>query len=195
MNASVPFPRELAEIIATHRALFGGFVMETNPDGEPPAGEAAFKVIESQDELNRIVGDRLARERAKFADYDDVKAKADQFDALQDQQKSIEDKAKEREAEAIKRAEAAEAKALRREVALEHNLSPGDAALLDGVADEEAMKALAKRLATDAGKQQEGGGANGEKKFVVPGQGTGSAGGTALTGRERAQAYLEKHKL
>ena len=34
----------------------------------------------NQDEVNAIVADRLTRERAKYADYDDLKAKAQQFD-------------------------------------------------------------------------------------------------------------------
>ena len=38
----------------------------------------------SQDELDRIVEDRIARERAsKWPDYDTVKAKADQLEGLQ----------------------------------------------------------------------------------------------------------------
>ena len=40
----------------------------------------------------------------------------------------------------------AEAKALRREVAVEFGLSPADAALLDTVSDEAAMRSLAERL-------------------------------------------------
>lgn len=39
---------------------------------EPPAGEKTF----SQSDVNRIVEDRLRREQAKYADYDDLKAKA-----------------------------------------------------------------------------------------------------------------------
>lgn len=35
----------------------------------------------TQDEVNAIVADRLARERAKYADYDDLKGKAAKFDA------------------------------------------------------------------------------------------------------------------
>lgn len=35
-----------------------------------------FTPIESQDVLDRIIGERLAREREKFADYDDLKALA-----------------------------------------------------------------------------------------------------------------------
>lgn len=43
----------------------------------------------TQDEVNAIVADRLARERAKYADYDDLKAKAGKTDALQQQLDAI----------------------------------------------------------------------------------------------------------
>lgn len=57
------------------------------PEGEggapaAPEGGSEFKAITSQEELDRRVGDRLARERAKFADYDDLKAKAAKFDEV-----------------------------------------------------------------------------------------------------------------
>ena len=42
----------------------------------------AFEVIETQEALDKIIGDRLAREKAKFADYDDLKNKAGLYDAL-----------------------------------------------------------------------------------------------------------------
>lgn len=66
---------------------------------------------------------------------------------IEDAQKSEADKAAERLAEAERKAAEAEARVLRREVALEHKLKPEDAALLDAVTDEEAMRALALRLA------------------------------------------------
>ena len=43
----------------------------------------------TQDEVNDIVADRLARERAKYADYDDLKAQAGKTDALQQQLDAI----------------------------------------------------------------------------------------------------------
>ena len=43
----------------------------------------------TQDEVNAIVADRLTRERAKYADYDDLKAKAGKTDALQQQLDAI----------------------------------------------------------------------------------------------------------
>ena len=33
-----------------------------------------FKTIETQEELDRIIGERLSRQKEKFADYDDLKA-------------------------------------------------------------------------------------------------------------------------
>lgn len=36
-----------------------------------------FVAPSSQEELNRIIGERLARERAKFADYHDIKTTAE----------------------------------------------------------------------------------------------------------------------
>lgn len=52
---------------------------ETTPPegGQQQGGGDGFKPITSQDELNRIIGDRVARERSRFADYDDLKAKAE----------------------------------------------------------------------------------------------------------------------
>lgn len=48
---------------------------------------ADFKVIETQEEFDKAVGERLRREREKFeekyADYDAVKEKADKYDAFE----------------------------------------------------------------------------------------------------------------
>ena len=43
----------------------------------------------TQDEVDAIVADRLTRERAKYADYDDLKAQAGKTDALQQQLDAI----------------------------------------------------------------------------------------------------------
>jgi regulator of replication initiation timing len=42
----------------------------------------------TQAELDRVVSDRLDRERKRFADYNDLKTKASQFDELQEENKS-----------------------------------------------------------------------------------------------------------
>lgn len=62
-----------------------------------------FKAITSQDELNRVLHDRLERERAKFADYDAFKEKAAEYDKAQDAAKSELQKLAERAEAAEKR--------------------------------------------------------------------------------------------
>lgn len=48
----------------------------TKPEGNKPEQEAAkgqdFKAITSQDQLDQIIKTRLERERAKYADYDEL---------------------------------------------------------------------------------------------------------------------------
>lgn len=51
---------------------------------ETPKPEApAFHPPASQEELDRMIGKRVAREREKFADYDELKVKAEKTDELQ----------------------------------------------------------------------------------------------------------------
>lgn len=47
------------------------------PAGDSQAAPEAFRAPESQEELDRIIQKRIDRERAKFADYDDIKTKFD----------------------------------------------------------------------------------------------------------------------
>lgn len=42
----------------------------------------------TQAELDKIVGERLARDRAKYADYDDLKAKAAKYDEFEEANKT-----------------------------------------------------------------------------------------------------------
>lgn len=50
----------------------------------------------TQDEVNAIVGKRLAEEKSKFADYEEIKAKAAKFDEVEEANKSELQKAVER---------------------------------------------------------------------------------------------------
>lgn len=58
--------------------------------------DVAFDPITSQEEFDKRVSARIARERAKFADYSDLKTKAEQFDEIQQAAKSETEKALER---------------------------------------------------------------------------------------------------
>lgn len=85
-------------------------------DNTGNAGDG-FKAPASQAELDRIVQSRLERERAKFADYDELKARAEKVSELEESSKSELQKAQER-AEAAERAlSEVQSKAVRAEVA------------------------------------------------------------------------------
>jgi hypothetical protein len=101
----------------------------TQPVTEPapteptePAGE--WKPPASQADLDRIIQDRLARATAKFKDYDQIKAEAEQLRALAatDQDKAVAQARKEAE-------ETARAQAIPRVVRAEFKAAAKDAGL------------------------------------------------------------------
>lgn len=104
--------------------------------------EGTFK----QEDVDRIVKERIERERAKYADYDDLKAKAEGA-------KSVEDKLADLEA---KHAET-EARALRSDVAAKHGISAEDRDLFLTGSDETTLTAQAKRLADRVAEQKKQG--------------------------------------
>lgn len=75
---------------------------EEQNKGESGAGDK-FTPITSQEQLNRIIGGRIDSVKSQFADYDELKAKAEKFDQAETEKLSEIEKA-------VKRAEAAEAK-------------------------------------------------------------------------------------
>lgn len=109
--------------------------------GAPPAddgrkgkddGAPGWTPPASREELDRIIGDRLARERARYSDYEDLKKKAAAYDKAEDEKKTAEQRAADRltdleakTAAAEARAAAAEAAALRAEIAADKGV-PAD---------------------------------------------------------------------
>lgn len=110
----------------------------------------SFTPIETQEKFDEMVKERLARERAKFSDYDELKAKAAKFDEAEEARKSDLEKANERinelEAAAKSREEADRLAAARAKVSEETGV-PAD--LISG-ADEESMKESARAIAAFA---------------------------------------------
>lgn len=157
-------------------------------------GAKEFAPIQSQDDLNRIVEARLARERAKFADYQELKAAADKLAALEDRDKSELDKA-------IARAEKAEREAAEKDAALAEKdrevlvqrvaaEKKVPAKWLSGATQEE-LEASADEWLADAQ-----GVAPVSKPGVVPSAGTGDGSGASAMSledvRERARRYAGK---
>jgi hypothetical protein len=92
----------------------------------------------TQDEVNAIVGKRLAEEKGKFADYENLKAKAAKYDEAEEANKSELQKATERanhlEAELTAMKKAEEIRATREKVSKETGIP---ANLLNGTTEDE----------------------------------------------------------
>ncbi len=107
----------------------------------------------SQAELDAIIGDRLKREREKYADYEDLKARAEKYNALEEASKTDLQKAQEQaeaykaELEGLKKAAAA--RDARDKVSAETGVP---ASLLSGET-EEACKAQADAILKWRGSQ------------------------------------------
>lgn len=115
---------------------------------ETPDPEQGSDKTFTQADLDRILADRLSREKGKYADYDDLKAKAAKLDEQEAANKSDIEKATAAAAEAAERAAAAELRALRLEVAGDKGLSPSQAKRLVGTTREE-LEADADELLAD----------------------------------------------
>ena len=116
-----------------------------NTSGETPTADE-FKPITSQEELNRIVGERV--KRAKPADYDDLKAKAAKLDEIEKANQTEAERAQARLAELEAELNQTRSESMRLRVATEHGITDAeDIALFLTGADEETLTKQAKRLA------------------------------------------------
>ena len=113
-------------------------------DGQQPdVGLGDGVITFTQAQLDRMVGERVTRERAKYADYDDLKVKAAKLQEFEDAQKSELQRAQEAKEAAENTAKAAMANANTRLIQAEFIA----AAALAGVKHPEDAYALADRTA------------------------------------------------
>lgn len=63
------------------------FAEDPAPEPEPNPDPTPEPKLVPQDEVDRIVADRLARERKKYADYDDIKAKLTALEQAEEERK------------------------------------------------------------------------------------------------------------
>lgn len=115
-------------------------------------GADSFKAPASQEELDRIIQARLDRERKRFGDYDELKARASKLAEIEEANKTEAEKAQARAEAAEKRATELEAKAIRAEVAAAKGVP---VALLTGSTQEE-LEAAADALIAFRGEQKAG---------------------------------------
>lgn len=115
---------------------------------EKTGGEnAGYTPPATQEELNRIVDARLARERAKYSDYEDLKAKAAKFDQAQNDSKTAEQKFNDRITELEAQVSSSKSEAVRARIQAKHAISDEDAALFLTGSDPDQLEKQAKALA------------------------------------------------
>lgn len=100
----------------------------------------------TQADVDRIVGERIQRERAKYADYDDLKAKAEGAKTAED-----------RIAELEQKYQAAETARLRSDIAAAHGITAEDRDLFLTGTDEETLTKQAERLAAHVTERRKNG--------------------------------------
>lgn len=137
-----------------HKRALPNFLMSVEDGGDGGGSDggsgekpAEFTPIASQDELNKVIAERINREKAKFADYKDLKAKAERLDQLEADKKSEAEKVAERIAALESENKRIQSEALRSRIQAKHGISDEDAALFLTGADEDTLTAQAKRLA------------------------------------------------
>ena len=116
-----------------------------------------FKPITSQDDLNRIITERVSRERAKFADYKDLKAKADRLDSIEAANQTEAEKSAARIAALEADNQRIQAEALRSRIQAKFGIADEDADLFLTGTDDETLTRQAQRLADrDADRTKKG---------------------------------------
>jgi len=118
-------------------------------DGQQPATPGLGDGVRTftQSELDRLLGERAVRERAKYVDYDELKAKAAKLQEIEDAQKTELQRAQDAKEAAENTAKAAMANANMRLIQAEFIA----AAALAGVKHPEDAFALADRTAVQIG--------------------------------------------
>jgi hypothetical protein len=135
----------LSETFARNRVRFGGWRMED----DPPEGGQTFTQADVDAAVEKVAAKIRADERRKaaekYADYDDLKKRAEGAQSLEDRVAEIERQAKE-----------SEARAMRAEVANAKGLTPNQAKRLVGATREE-LETDADELLKDIGAQKKRG--------------------------------------
>lgn len=122
-----------------------GRVQEPNNTGNGATGQNREQTY-TYDQLQGILGNRLAEERAKYAGYEDYKAKAEKFDKLEEANKSELEKATEKAQKLEAELNTLKAEKATQEIRAKVSKDTGVPAELLTGADEESCKAQAEAI-------------------------------------------------
>lgn len=100
----------------------------------------------TQEDLDAIIQERVARERKKYSDYPKLKKIEQEWNELQDAQKSVEEKLSDENSALKEKLKSLQRLTLANDIAAEFKLTPQVVGMLNG-ADEEELRGQAKILA------------------------------------------------
>ena len=149
----------MPETVDTNTAVAG----EQHEQGQEQHKE--FEAITSQEDFDKAIQARIARERAKFADYDEIKVRASKLDEIEAANQTEAEKVAKRLAAAEKRAAELEVTALRATVAAAKGVP---ANLLSGSTQEE-IESAADALIEFRGEKPDV--VNDKKTYIIPDEG------------------------
>lgn len=161
-----------------------------NVDGQTGGATSATDkpLSMTQAEFNRQLDERVMRERAKYADYKDIKAKADKLDSIEQASKSEAERALDRvtKAEAeVAQLPARVAAALRTHLVALHAIDADDAELFLTATEPELLLKQVQRLTGREADRK-------KSNNVVPREGTTSSNAAAGDEREFARALFTR---
>lgn len=110
-------------------------------------GKPEFTPPATQEDLNRIIDARLKREREKYADYEDLKAKAQKVTDLEQSKKTAEEKLTERITALESELGKSRQEATRARIQAKYKVSDDDAELFLTASDADGLEKQAKALA------------------------------------------------
>lgn len=201
-------PGGIDALLEFHRNRFGDWQMNTNAGGDntggsgeqgpqggqQQGGDQGQSRTFSQDDVNRFLAEEKRKHSEKYADYDDLKAKADKFDqaeaANQTELEKLQARAEkaEREREEEKQArEKSDLAALAATVAGEKGVP---ASHITGANEEELKASADKLLAWRGDKPAEPPKPGASHKPPAGTGGDSDTGGSVASGRERAMARI-----
>ena len=118
--------------------------MSDDASQQEPTTTDDFEPITSQEQFEARLGKRLERERSKFSDYADLKAKAEKFDEVENAAKTELQRAQERAAELEANLAGLQVAKLRSDLAGESGVP---AELVTGETEDEMRASIAKLIA------------------------------------------------
>jgi hypothetical protein len=139
---------------------------------EDKSEAAGYTPPATQEDLNKIIAERVKREREKYANHAELEAKAKKLDEIEEANKTELDKANARADAAEKERDTIRADKLRLEIASKHGITGEYLDLLSGSTEEELEATAAKVAALIPAQDAD---TSGVRELVVSGEGKSPA--------------------